>query len=148
MADLHLTQAEADALMDMEKFRVDDKVWLFPLPGARIAIPLTSLDKREHFLLDATRAQVRLTKVTYQNRVRQSVILMRLDLDGAPHCNPDGTWIPCPHLHLYREGYADKWAVLAPADRYPEPADIYAAFEAFMSHCNIADPPDVQRGLF
>jgi hypothetical protein len=85
MADINLTQSEADALIAMEKQRVDDKQWYFPVPGARIAIPLTSADKRENFVLDVTRAQLKLTKATFQNRARQAIILMRLALDGPPH---------------------------------------------------------------
>jgi hypothetical protein len=110
MADINLTQAEADALIKMEKRGVDDKKWLFPSPGERIAIPLVSVDKRENFILDVTRGQIRLTKATYQERARQAIILMRLDLDGPPHRNPDDEEIPWPHLHVYREGYGDKWA--------------------------------------
>ncbi len=58
MADINLTQDEADKLMAMEKRSVDEKEWLFPSPGDRVAIPLTSLDKRETFMLDVTRAQI------------------------------------------------------------------------------------------
>src|ERR1022692_3298061 len=113
MADINLTQEEADALMAMEQRRVDEQEWLFPSPGGSTAIPLTSVDKRENFMLDVTRAQIRLTKATYQNRARAAVILMRLDLDvpphrnpdgeeiPCPHRNPDGEEIPCPHLHIY-----------------------------------------------
>jgi hypothetical protein len=36
MADINLTQEEADALMEMEKRRVDDQEWLFPSPGDRV----------------------------------------------------------------------------------------------------------------
>jgi hypothetical protein len=107
MADINLTQAEANTLIEMEKRRVDDKEWFFPPRGDRIAIPLTSLDKRENFMLDLTRAQIKLTKATFQNRARHAIILMRLDLDGPPHRNPDDQEIPCPHLHVYREGYGD-----------------------------------------
>ena len=28
----------------------------------------------------------------------------------APHPNPHGTEIPCPHIHIYREDYDDKCA--------------------------------------
>lgn len=87
MADINLTQAEADKLMAMEKCAAEEKDWLFPSPGERIAIPLTSLDKRENFMLDVTRAQIKLTKATYQNRARSAIILLRLDLDGPPHTN-------------------------------------------------------------
>jgi hypothetical protein len=73
---------------------------------------------------------------------------MRLDLDGPPHRNPDGEEIPCPHLHRYREGYGDKWAVLAPIERYSDTLDLFSTFEQFMRHCNVTEPPIVQKGLF
>jgi hypothetical protein len=148
MADIEITQGEADALIAMEKHRIDNKEWSFPGPGEAFAIPLTSGDKRENFLLDVTRGRIKLTKATYQNRVRQALILMRLDLDGPPHRNPDDEEIPCPHLHIYREGYGDKWAQPAPHTIYPNPADLFSTFEAFMRHCNITTPPIIQRGLF
>lgn len=148
MADISLTQLEADALIAMEKQRVDETQWEFPAPGARLAIPLTSTDKRENFMLDVTRAQLKLTKATYQNRARQAIILMRLDLDGPPHRNPDDQEIPCPHLHLYREGYGDKWAIPAPGAVFPDTTNLFSTFEAFMKHCNITVRPNVQSGLF
>lgn len=89
MADIDITQAEADALIAMEKQCVDDKRLVLPGPGERLAVSLTSLDKRESFMLDVTRAQIKLTKATYQNRA----FLMRLDLGGLTfeafrrHCN-------------------------------------------------------------
>jgi hypothetical protein len=148
MADIDIPQAEADSLIAMEKKRTDQKQWLFSAPGERLAIPLVSADKRENFMLDVSRSQIKLTKATYQNRARQAIVLLRLDLDGPPHRNPDGVEVPCPHLHVYREGFADKWAVPAPADRYANLLDLFATFEAFMTHCNISDRPDVQQGLF
>ncbi len=76
------------------------------------------------------------------------IILLRLDLDGPPRRNPDGEEIPCPHLHIYREGYGDKWAIPAPSARYINTLDLFSTFEAFMEHCNITDPPRIQKGLF
>ena len=148
MADLDITQDEADALIAMEKHRVDEAEWLFSAPGERLAIPLISSDKREYFVLDISRAQIKLTKATYQNRARQAIILMRLDLDGPPHRNPDGTEIASPHLHIYRAGYGDKWAMAAPADIYTNTLDLFSTFQAFMGHCNVTIPPNLQKGLF
>jgi hypothetical protein len=148
MADINLPQGEADKLIAMEKRVADDKEWLFPPLGERIAIPLTSLDKRESFMLDVTRAQIKLTKATYQTRARAAIILMRLDLDGPPHRNPDGTEILCPHLHVYREGFGDKWASPAPPAIYTNTVDLFSTFEVFMRQCNITDPPKIQKGLF
>src|SRR4051812_1802721 len=100
MASTEIIQSEADMLIEMEKRFVDDEDWTFPPAGQRIALELTSLDKRENFMLDVTRGQLKLTKATYQNRARAAIILLRLDLDGPPHRNPDGEEIPCPHLHF------------------------------------------------
>jgi hypothetical protein len=134
--------------MAMEKRCATEEQWLFPVPGDRLAIPLTSMDKRENFTLDVTRSQIKLTKATYQNRARVAIILMRLDLDGPPHRNPDGEEILCPHLHTYRAGFGDKWAVPAPIERYMNTPDLYSTCHAFMTHCNITEPPNIQQGLF
>jgi Family of unknown function (DUF6978) len=87
-------------------------------------------------------------KGTYQNRTRGVVILVRLDFGGRPHRNPDGTEVASPHLHLFREGYADKWAFDVPTDRFPHLSDRWLTLDDFMSYCNIATPPHIQRGLF
>jgi len=148
MADLELSQSNADALVAMEKHRKDDRELNFPAPGDRLVIPLVSHDKREYFILDVTRFRIKMTKATYQKRARQVIVLRRLDIDGPPHRNPDGEEIPCPPLHIYREGYGDKWAIPAPADRYQDPLNLFPTFEAFMQHCNITLPPSFNLGLF
>ncbi len=111
-------------------------------------MPLTSLDKRENFILDVTRAQIKLTKATYMNRARVAIILLRLDIDGPPHRNPDGEELPCPHLHIYREGFGDRWAVPAPVAGYTNTLDLFATFTEFMQHCNITELPRIRKGLF
>ena len=148
MADSNLSQAEADVLITIEKIRTDENEHDYPGPGGKLLIPLTSRDKKENFILDVTRSRINLAKVTQQNRARQIVVLMRLDVGGPPHRNPDGEEVPCPHLHIFREGYGDKWAVPAPADKYPTPDDPFRTFEDFMRHCNVVEPPKIQKGLF
>lgn len=148
MADLNLTQAESDALIAMEKHRVNEDRSDFPMGGQSLALPLQSPDKREHFLLDLSRGRIDLLKVKMQNRGRQVVVLVRLDLGGAPHRNPDGEEIPAPHLHVYREGYGDKWAIPVPADRFTTTGDLWTTLEEFMRFCNITQPPRIERGLF
>jgi len=148
MADINLTQAEADALIEMEKHRLDDTRWDYPGLGGSINIPLVSSDKREDFLLDISRGKIDLLKGTYQNRSRQIVVLVRLDFGGRPHRNPDDEEIPSPHLHIYREGYGDKWAVPVPVDRFPDMNDLWRTLEDFMRYCNITEPPFIERGLF
>lgn len=148
MVDIDITQDEADRLIEMEKHCLDEQELSFPEPGGRLSVPLSSPDKRELFALDITRSQIKLTKATYQNRARQALILMRLDLNGPIHRNPDGQEIPCPHLHRYREGFGDKWAIPAPHEIYGGNRTIFELFEAFMQHCNITQVPKFQPGLF
>jgi hypothetical protein len=148
MAEILLTQTEAEALIAMEKFRTDHTRWRYPSAGEQLSVPLVSSDRRETFALDITRSRIKLTKSTHQNRARHAIVLLRLDLDGPPHRNPDGTEIPCPHLHVYREGYGDKWVAPAPAHLCQPCNDAYAACVAFMAHCHIVEAPIFDVRLF
>ena len=147
MADISLTQAEADALIAMEKHCVTDDRTDFPMGGESVVLPLQSADRREQFLLDLSRGRINLKKVKMQTRGRQIIVLVRLDLGGAPHRNPDGEEIPVPHLHVYREGYGDKWAMPVPTDQFRAVADVWMTFEDFMRFCNITRPPNVKQEL-
>lgn len=148
MAEINLTQAEADALIAMAKHRVDNAEWDYPYLGGGISVPLVSADRREQFVLDLRRGRIDLAKGTYQTRERQVVILVRLDFGGAPHRNPDGQEMESPHLHLYREGYGDKWAVPVPGDRFADLRDPWRTLDDFMRYCNVVEPPVIRRGLF
>lgn len=148
MTGIDLTQDEADALLALEKRRTDTTRRDYPGLGRSRTIPLISTDGREPFLLDLYRARISVSKGTYQNRCRQVVCLARLDFGGAPHRNPDGAEIGSPHLHLYREGFEDKWAFPVPHDRFADLQDPWRTLEDFMRFCNIVEPPDIQKGLF
>jgi hypothetical protein len=148
MPEINLPQAEADALLAMEKHRIDDNRWNFPDPGESIHIPLISASGRENFHLDISRGKIDLSKGTYQNRSRQIVILARLDFGGQPHRNPDNVEIPCPHIHVYKEGFGDKWAIPLPYDIIINIDDRWQLLKDFMQFCNIVKPPKIERGLF
>ena len=148
MPTIDLTQAEADALIAMQKTRLDNQPWTYPQLGGSLCIPLSSVDKRESFVLDVSRGHIDLMKGKYQNRARQAVVLLRLDFGGSKHYNPDGQELPCPHLHVYKEGYGDKWAVPVPLDRFASLDNLWETLQDFMRFCNIIDPPNINRGLF
>ena len=147
MMDASLTQADADELLKMEKHRADTTRREYPDFGGKVAVPLTSADRREQFSLDLYRARIGLRKRTFQNRGRQVAILARLDF-GTPHRNPDGKEIGSPHLHLYREGAGDKWAFPVPPASFPNLGDPQLTLEDFMRFCNIVTPPVIHWGLF
>lgn len=148
MPEIDLTQAQADALIKMEKNRISDRQYLFPIGGQSISVPLQSTDGREQFRLDISLGRIDIRKVKMQNRARQVVVLVRLDLGGPPHRNPDGEEIGTPHIHIYREGYGDKWAFPVPCDSFQEPTDMWKTLNDFYEYCNVTRPPVIRKGLF
>jgi hypothetical protein len=156
-----LTQSEADALFAMPKKPKSSNSMIFPHAGEKLLAEFVSLDGREVFLFNLTRGSIEVSKCTYQKRARQVEILRRLDVGGSPHPNPavdmvplnflapyNGIEIPCPHLHIYVEGFADKWAIPAPDDLINPDADLYVVMERFLRYCNVQEMPNIERGLF
>jgi hypothetical protein len=149
MAEINLTQLEADALHKMEKISTDDAEYDLPDLGGKISVALASFDKKEHFLLDLYRGQISL-KRTYQNRSRDVIVLARIDF-GVSHRNPPelgGHEIGSPHLHIYKEGFGDKYAVEIPRDIFFNLEDKWQVLQDFMKYCNITKVPNFRRGLF
>jgi hypothetical protein len=147
MTEINITQADADALIGIPKVPLNYDQWQYPQFGGVISIPLTSHDKRENFILDISQGELNLSKIKYQNRARQIIVLIRLDLCGPPHRNPDGNEISCPHLHIYREGFGDKWAYPIPIDQFPNIDQPAKTLSDFMKFCNIINPPNIQLGF-
>lgn len=141
------TQTEADSLLAMEKHADTSRPYVYPLMGGSLSVPLTSVDQRERFFLDAYRGRIELRKATHQNRARSIVVLARLDLGATAHTNPDGVRIVGDHIHLYREGYGDKWASPIP-ERFRGLPDPMSVFEEFMVFCNVTVRPTLQGGAF
>lgn len=143
-----ITQLEAEALFAMEKHRTSDQHLRLPELGAKLQVDLVSPDKRERFHLDMTSSYVSLSKFTMQTRARTIVVLARLDINGAPHRNPDDVELPATHLHLFKEGYGDKWAYPIPAGAFRDLSNRWVTVKDFMTYCNITEPPEFERGLF
>jgi hypothetical protein len=148
LAKDEITQAEADALFAMEKRRTSSQRLPLPQLGAKLSVDLVSPDERERFNLDLTSSYVSLSKFTMQTRARAIVVLARLDIDGAPHRNPDDAELPATHLHLFREGYGDKWAYPIPNHAFRDLSNRWVTLEDFMKYCNITEPPEFESGLF
>lgn len=153
-----LTQNEADDLFRLSKKKKSDEEYEFPLPGEFLVIPVISNEEDNEFLIDVNRRQIALKKCTYQERYQKTVILVRLDINGPPHDNPavdtapvpaleqyNGKTINCPHLHLYVEGYMDKWAIPMPTDKFSNPDNLYDTLQEFFTYCNVVDRPRVNQ---
>ena len=69
----------------------------------------------EAFSLDVTQKRIVLKLKCQLRSTTHSAILAWLDF-ASPHRNPDGTTVGVPYLHVYREGYGDRFAYeVAPA---------------------------------
>jgi len=130
----------------MEKIKVNNDRWPFPDLGGHIEVPLCSVDQREHFFLDISRKRIALT-TKYQTRARKTVVLARLDFN-SPHRNPDDSEVGAPHLHLYKEGYGDRWAYPISDGLLSKPNDAWQNLLDFMKYCMIVDAPYIDWGLF
>jgi hypothetical protein len=111
-------------------------------------LEVKSEDGREAFIIDVNRkGKIKISKCTYQERYQSIEILLRLDIDGPTHENPDGAEVPCPHLHIYKEGFAAKWAHALPAGEFTDTSDLASTLKDFLRYCKVRDIPDVQRGV-
>lgn len=147
MASTDLSQFEADRLFEMEKVAASDATHDFPTPGVKVETALQSRDGREQFLFTMDRGRIKTVKIKYQTRARTVVILARLELEGAPHRNPDGAKIMGPHIHLYRAGYGDRWAYPLPPEHFTDPSDAWQTLREFFAYCRIVEPPTIERGV-
>jgi hypothetical protein len=133
--------------LKLEKHYRDNKQLTFPAFGGKLIFLLNSDDDREEFIMSIERSKIKLTKNIFQTRTRKTIVLARLDIDGPPHRNPDGEEIQCPHLHLYREGFEDKWAEPLP-DFFKNPDDAWKTLNDFMDFCAVITKPIIYRELF
>ena len=131
----------------MEKFHLGDSEYDYPIVGGTIRIPLHSHDKKEEFSLDIRRSSIEMKKNTFQNRVKKTIVLLRLDIGGSPHRNPDGEELPCPHIHIFQEGFNDKWAYSVPNDKFSNLNCSSITLNEFMDLCNIVKKPFIKEDL-
>lgn len=134
-----LTQSEADKLIAIEKVFVTPATISMP-PGIDITYDLVSDDREEFFLLDVWRGSYRQSKLKFQNRARQVIVLVRLCVDGPHHTNPDGQKLNGTHIHVYREGFDDRWAYGVDSNQFEDLKNVELTLEQFCRFCNIALP--------
>ncbi len=144
-----LTQQEADFLITAAKRFVDVGLIELPSQGGSLTLELAAVETPETFRLDVSRnGVINVSKYTCQGRYRTTVHLLRLDVDGRLHTNPDGTKVECPHLHKYREGYDDKWAEPIDPNVFTGLQDLVRTFCEFAKLFGVVHIPAVQGGLF
>lgn len=140
-----LTDSDAHQLIKKPKYHQGKYRHTYPHAG-EIEIPLISADEKEEFVLDIWKGKIAL-KTKYQTRVHKTIVLVRLDLNGPPHRNPDGKEVEGTHVHVYKEGYGDKWAYPIEIQSFPNINNVWETLHDFMKYCNIHDVL-IDKGLF
>lgn len=148
MADIVIPQEEADNLINASKEYHGPQKVEYPAPGESLNMQCESHGGSERYHLDVYRGRIELTKASHNLRVRIAIPLLRLDIGGRPHKNPDGERIDCPHLHVYREGYGDAWAYELPDEVFNDVHDLPQTLKDFMDYCNIQNQPSIEGNLF
>ncbi|KPV43182.1 DUF6978 family protein [Alicyclobacillus ferrooxydans] len=139
-----LSQNDADELLSMIKKIRETSPINFPKLGKSVQMEATSANETVKFVFDVNRkGTLKVTKVTYQTRYQKSVILLRLDIDGPEHLNPDGTIIPCPHIHVYREGFDDSWAFPLDKEIKTDASDLLQVLSDFLDYNKVVDRPPI-----
>lgn len=114
-----------------------------PLNGEKIQFKLQDKENHENFFLDVNRSGIiELSKFTLQNRFTITPLL-RLDIDSAPHMNPDGSKVSRNHMHIYKEGFGDSWAYELGKTNWTDLAQCKSFqdyFYTFYKCCNIILP--------
>jgi hypothetical protein len=142
-----LSQEAADHLAQVAKQITSARVIVIPASGKRMEWQASADQEKHRFYLNMRRGLKVPTQLTLQERYETNEILLRLDIDGPPHGNPDGTVVPTPHLHIYREGYDAKWAFPVPPDLDISSVDPLQVLVNFLLYCGITPIPPVQGGM-
>lgn len=140
-----LKQIESELLIDCEKYFMDTSIIQLDRNNRTINRVIKSVDNKDDFILDISKGRINLSKVKYQSRHKQSnSILLRIDTSsGSRHLNPDGQFIDCPHIHIYKEGYGDKWAYPLDPKIFTNPNDTILLLKEFLAYFNVSEIPQI-----
>ena len=138
MADM--TLAEAQELIQVLKKILQEGTLNFPSSGNTAKFDLCSVfSEKDLFAVLVNHSnKIRKDKYTLLLRYGKDKGLLRIDVGGPDHVNPDGTIIPCPHIHFQQKdvGKWDAWAEDIPAV-FGNVEDMLETFKTFLQYCHV-----------
>ncbi|CEY40128.1 Uncharacterised protein [Streptococcus pneumoniae] len=137
-----LTQEEANVFINSLKRLLSEPALEFPNPGKKLMLECKD-GKNNKYAIDIVRGRQKPSKATYQTRYNKATVLIRVDIDGPPHDNPDGEEILCPHIHIYREGFEDKWAYPLDKEMATNSEDLIQVLIDFLAYNNISNMHEI-----
>lgn len=151
---MHITDTERDQLFGTPKeFTTDEMLMLGPNP-IKWSRELKGLETKGIFNLDYYSGRLEL-KYSVNHRTRKSLVLLRY-CSHCFHTNPEDlggeVFRNEPHIHLYREGYGDRYA-LKVVDLFPhltpqECEDIGIIMREILSKISVQNPPLITGTLW
>lgn len=105
------TNEEFNNLMKLDKHILLNSL-ILPGMNEEICIPVGAINSKETFSLDICRKNtIVLSRKKLQERlIPNNDLMIRLEIDGRPHINPDGKKLSRNHMHIFKEGYGMSWA--------------------------------------
>ena len=135
-----MTDSEFCSLMYMEKQFVRPQRVILPGERESKVFDVKSISTRDIFMLDYSRHGRYDLKHKSQLRHSKDILMVRLEINGPEHINPDGHIISRNHIHIYKEGYDGlAWAyelddILPQVLPHATPLNI---FKVFCEYCKI-----------
>lgn len=139
-----ITNKDFSRLLNLDKFFDDISIINLPSYGGKITRLLKDSSKKENFILNIDRGKINLSKIKYQTRYTiTNDIMLRLDISGPRHQNPDGIFVGHPHIHIYKEGYGDKWAHPLNPDIFKDISNLGNLLSDFLNYFNVKNIPQI-----
>jgi hypothetical protein len=135
---MDLTQSEADGLRIVRKLFLDKMPLIINQPYSEQRQLRSETNPYDTFYLNINQTAIEFGKYNTLTRYF-SICLVRICIDkDSVHENPDGKKIKGHHIHIYKEGYADRFAY--PLENYNfSNFDIVPLLRQFLRFCNIED---------
>lgn len=144
-----LSQEDVEYLLELVKVLSGTSSITLPTPGKSLELDVVAKESKERFVIDVNRkGTINVKKATFQTRYQKSIVLLRLDIEGSPHRNPNEEVIPCPHIHVYKEGYGASWAYPLEKEIITDTSDLLQVLIDFLKYNNVNKvPPIYQQSL-
>lgn len=108
---------------------------------------LKAVSTSDTFLLDFYRGNFEISRYTVNHRYQQTIVLLRYD-SGGRHTNPDGETFDGPHVHLFKEGFRDKFAYPVSKVGVEDSDNLETVFNKLMHFCNVRRIPSIKVPMF
>lgn len=116
--------------------------------GYKFKEELNSNDGKNTYNLYLSYGKINIEKISINTVHKQSnKVIVRLDLGNQRHINPDGTIITSDHIHIYKDGYDEKFAYTLDSNEFkslfPDRKDRTALLKAYLEFIKVMSIPKI-----